>query len=77
MEAAASQIHRWPTLERPARGLTPWVWDVEITDDVGNVCAIGRVTLAVRPGLCLSVLGSAQNAGQRATVPPIAGPRVT
>ena len=31
------------------RGRTTWVWDVEFTDDAGRVCAIARVTLAVRP----------------------------
>jgi acyl-coenzyme A thioesterase PaaI-like protein len=25
------------------------VWDVEFTDDDGRLCAISRVTLAVRP----------------------------
>ncbi len=32
------------------RGRTTWVWDVEIADDDGRVCAVSRVTLAVRPG---------------------------
>jgi 1,4-dihydroxy-2-naphthoyl-CoA hydrolase len=31
------------------RGRTTWVWDVEFTDDEGRVCALSRVTLAVRP----------------------------
>jgi uncharacterized protein (TIGR00369 family) len=31
------------------RGGTTWVWDVEITDDAGSVCAVSRVTIAVRP----------------------------
>jgi 1,4-dihydroxy-2-naphthoyl-CoA hydrolase len=31
------------------RGRTTWVWDVEITDDDGRVCASSRVTIAVRP----------------------------
>ena len=31
------------------RGRTTWVWDVEFTDDSGRVCALSRVTLAVRP----------------------------
>jgi 1,4-dihydroxy-2-naphthoyl-CoA hydrolase len=30
------------------RGRTTWVWDVEITDDDGRVCATSRVTIAVR-----------------------------
>jgi 1,4-dihydroxy-2-naphthoyl-CoA hydrolase len=32
------------------RGRTTWVWDVEITDDQGRVCALVRMTVAVRPG---------------------------
>ncbi|MDQ3933318.1 MAG: PaaI family thioesterase [Actinomycetota bacterium] len=31
------------------RGRTTWVWEVEITDDDGRVCALARVTMAVRP----------------------------
>ena len=31
------------------RGRTTWVWDVEFTDDDGRLCAVSRVTLAVRP----------------------------
>jgi 1,4-dihydroxy-2-naphthoyl-CoA hydrolase len=31
------------------RGRTTWVWDVEITDDEGRVCALSRMTIAVRP----------------------------
>jgi 1,4-dihydroxy-2-naphthoyl-CoA hydrolase len=31
------------------RGRTTWVWDVDFTDDDGRLCAISRVTLAVRP----------------------------
>ena len=31
------------------RGRTTWVWDVEITDDAGRVCALSRMTIAVRP----------------------------
>lgn len=30
------------------RGRTTWVWDVECRDDDGRVCAISRVTIAVR-----------------------------
>ena len=26
-----------------------WVWDVDITDDDGRLCATSRVTVAVRP----------------------------
>jgi 1,4-dihydroxy-2-naphthoyl-CoA hydrolase len=31
------------------RGRTTWVWDVEMADDTGRVCALSRVTIAVRP----------------------------
>jgi 1,4-dihydroxy-2-naphthoyl-CoA hydrolase len=30
------------------RGRTTWVWEVEVTDDEGRLCAIARVTIAVR-----------------------------
>lgn len=30
-------------------GVTTSVWDVEMRDDGGRLCAVGRVTLAVRP----------------------------
>jgi 1,4-dihydroxy-2-naphthoyl-CoA hydrolase len=31
------------------RGRSSWVWDVEFTDDDGRLCAISRLTIAVRP----------------------------
>jgi 1,4-dihydroxy-2-naphthoyl-CoA hydrolase len=31
------------------RGRTTWVWDVEMTDDEGRLCALARMTIAVRP----------------------------
>ena len=31
------------------RGRTTWIWDVEISDDEGRVCALCRMTIAVRP----------------------------
>jgi len=31
------------------RGRTTWIWDVEMSDDAGQVCALSRVTIAVRP----------------------------
>jgi 1,4-dihydroxy-2-naphthoyl-CoA hydrolase len=34
---------------RRHRGRTTWVWEVECTDDDGNLCALTRVTTAVRP----------------------------
>jgi len=30
------------------RGRTTWVWDVEATDDAGRLCAMTRMTIAVR-----------------------------
>ena len=30
-------------------GRTTWVWDVELSDDQGRICALVRVTLAIRP----------------------------
>jgi uncharacterized protein (TIGR00369 family) len=30
------------------RGRTTWVWDVRITDDDGRLCALTRMTVAVR-----------------------------
>lgn len=37
------------TARRRHRGRTTWVWDVELVDDDGRLCAISRVTVAVRP----------------------------
>ncbi len=34
---------------RRHRGRTTWVWEVEITDDAGRLCALVRMTIAVRP----------------------------
>ncbi len=34
---------------RRHRGRTTWVWEVDITDDAGRLCAIIRMTIAVRP----------------------------
>jgi 1,4-dihydroxy-2-naphthoyl-CoA hydrolase len=31
------------------RGRTRWVWDVELADGDGRMCALSRVTIAVRP----------------------------
>ena len=33
---------------RRHRGRTTWVWEVDITDDAGRVCALVRMTVAVR-----------------------------
>lgn len=31
------------------RGRTTWLWDVEVVDDEGRLCATGTMTMAVRP----------------------------
>ena len=31
------------------RGRTTWVWEVDITDDADRLCALVRMTIAVRP----------------------------
>ena len=31
------------------RGRSTWVWDVELSDDAGETCALVRMTIAVRP----------------------------
>jgi 1,4-dihydroxy-2-naphthoyl-CoA hydrolase len=36
---------------RRHRGRTTWIWDVELTDDRGQLCAVSRVTIAVRPAM--------------------------
>jgi len=33
---------------RRHRGRTTWLWDVEISDDAGRLCAVTRMTIAVR-----------------------------
>jgi 1,4-dihydroxy-2-naphthoyl-CoA hydrolase len=35
--------------QRRHRGRTTWIWDVEISDDEGRLCALSRMTIAVRP----------------------------
>jgi 1,4-dihydroxy-2-naphthoyl-CoA hydrolase len=37
------------TARRRHAGRTSWIWDVEITDDDGRLCAMVRMSLAVRP----------------------------
>jgi 1,4-dihydroxy-2-naphthoyl-CoA hydrolase len=34
--------------ERLHKGRTTWVWDVRFTDDEGRMCAVTRMTIAVR-----------------------------
>jgi 1,4-dihydroxy-2-naphthoyl-CoA hydrolase len=43
---AAGTIHALAT--RRHRGRTTWVWDVDMSDDEGRLCATSRVTIAVR-----------------------------
>jgi uncharacterized protein (TIGR00369 family) len=31
------------------RGRTTWVWEAEVRDDQGRVCALAQMTIAVRP----------------------------
>jgi uncharacterized protein (TIGR00369 family) len=44
---ASGTVHANGT--RRHRGRTTWIWDVEFSDDQGRVCAISRITIAVRP----------------------------
>lgn len=39
------------TVEAKARhrGRTTWIWDCELSDDEGRLCALVRMTIAVRP----------------------------
>jgi 1,4-dihydroxy-2-naphthoyl-CoA hydrolase len=41
-------IHAVATVKH--RGRTTWVWDVEITNDQGQLCVLTRMTVAVREG---------------------------
>ena len=34
---------------RRHRGRTTWLWEVDLTDDDGRLCAVVRITVAVRP----------------------------
>jgi 1,4-dihydroxy-2-naphthoyl-CoA hydrolase len=45
----ATEGHVNATAIRRHRGRTTWVWDVDMTDDQGRLCATTRVTMAVRP----------------------------
>jgi 1,4-dihydroxy-2-naphthoyl-CoA hydrolase len=40
IHALATRLHR---------GRTTWVWDVRFSDDAGRLCAVTRMTIAVRP----------------------------
>ena len=41
--------HITATARTRHRGRTTWIWDVEMADDEGRVCALSRMTIAVRP----------------------------
>ncbi len=43
----AGTVHA--TATRLHRGRTTWVWDVRFNDDAGHLCAVTRMTIAVRP----------------------------
>jgi uncharacterized protein (TIGR00369 family) len=43
----AGVVHALAT--RLHRGRTTWVWDVRFSDDAGHLCALTRMTIAVRP----------------------------
>jgi uncharacterized protein (TIGR00369 family) len=34
---------------RRHKGRTTWLWEVDFTDDEGRLCALTRVTIAIRP----------------------------
>lgn len=44
---AAGTIHA--RARRHHAGRTSWVWDVELSDDEGRLCALVRLIIAVRP----------------------------
>jgi uncharacterized protein (TIGR00369 family) len=44
---SAGSVH--VTARRRHAGRTTWVWDVEITDDDERLCAMVRMTIALRP----------------------------
>ena len=44
---AGGSVHA--TAHRRHRGRTTWIWDVELADDDGRLCALSRITVAVRP----------------------------
>jgi 1,4-dihydroxy-2-naphthoyl-CoA hydrolase len=45
--ASSGTVHA--EARRRHRGRTTWVWEVDFTDDEGRLCALARVTMAVRP----------------------------
>lgn len=45
---SAGTVHGVAT--RKHRGRTTWIWEVEMSDEQGRLCALTRVTVAVREG---------------------------
>jgi 1,4-dihydroxy-2-naphthoyl-CoA hydrolase len=43
--AGAAEVHA----KARHRGRTTWVWDAEVLDDDGKLCALAQMTIAVRP----------------------------
>lgn len=41
--------HAEVTAKAQHRGRTTWVWDAEVTDAAGKLCALAQMTIAVRP----------------------------
>jgi len=44
-----SSGHIHAEARRRHKGRTTWLWEVDFTDDDGHLCAVTRVTIAVRP----------------------------
>jgi uncharacterized protein (TIGR00369 family) len=44
-----SEGHVNVTARARHRGRTSWIWDAEVSDDEGRLCALSRMTVAVRP----------------------------
>jgi 1,4-dihydroxy-2-naphthoyl-CoA hydrolase len=44
-----SEGHINAVARRRHAGRSTWIWDVEMSDDEGNLCALSRMTIAVRP----------------------------
>ena len=67
----AGTIHAQAT--RRHRGRTTWVWDVEISDDDGRLCAMSRMTIAVRPAPERRAAGQSLSTGWRSSPSAAAG----
>jgi len=49
LRPVVSSTHVHGTATRRHGGRTTQVWDVDLTDDDGRLCAVSRVVIAVRP----------------------------